>query len=144
MIKSVGTLRYTRTPQYGWRLVLEIDPGISMFYRSLIPKWYEVNGQAARPHITLVRRAKPANTEPWGQYEGERVEFEYDPYIHTDGKTYWWLNCYSERLEQIAEELGMPLTNYTKPAKGYKKTWHTTIANQKQIVMQDRKRGRKG
>lgn len=140
MIKSIGTLRYSHSKEYGWRLVLDIDPGISMFYRSLIPKWYSVNSQAAKPHITLIRRQRPINTEPWGRYEGEKIEFEYDPYIHTDGKTYWWLNCYSTRLEEVAEELGMEFVNYIEPVKGYKKVWHTTIANMKPIHMAERKR----
>ena len=36
------------------------------------------------------------------------------------------------RLEQIAEELGLtPFVNYIKPAKGYRKVWHTTVANMK-------------
>lgn len=140
MIKSIGTLRYSHSKEYGWRLVLDIDPGISMFYRSLIPKWYSINSQAAKPHITIIRRQRPNRTEPWGRYEGEKIEFQYDPYIHTDGKTYWWLNCYSARLEEIAEELGMELVNYIEPVKGYKKVWHTTIANMKQIHMAPRKR----
>ena len=146
MIKSIGTLRYDRPDGYGWRLVLEIDPGIAQFYRSLIPKWYTAHSQAAKPHITIVRVAKPPKIEAWGKYEGEKIEFYYDPYIHQGG-FYWWLNCYSKRLEEIANELGLVFIDhpgFAKPMKGYKKVWHTTLANQKPIVMQDRKRKPKG
>ena len=140
MFKSIGTLRYDRPDGYGWRLVLEIDPGISMFYRSLIPKWLPANPQATKPHITIVRAAKPPKPGAWGKYEGEKIEFFYDPYIQQGG-AYWWLNCFSKRLDEIAEELGLSLANpyYTPPA-GYGKVWHTTIANVKQIVQQERKR----
>lgn len=140
---ATGILRYSRPDGYGWRLVLEIDPGISAFYRSLIPKWFTANPQAAFPHITIVRRGRPKDTRAWGRYEGERVTFEYDPYIQTDGHKYWWLNCYSHRLEEIADELGLEFIDhpgYAKPVKGYRKVWHTTIANMKTIVMQERKR----
>ena len=132
MIKLTGKLHYDHTPEYGFRLVLEICPGIPMFYRWLIPKWFSVNGLRAKAHITVVRREKPANLKAWGKYEGEIVEYEYDPDLQTDGKLYWWLNCYSHRLEEIAEELGMaPFVNFTRPAKGYRKVWHTTVANMK-------------
>lgn len=132
MIKLTGKLHYDHTEEYGYRLVLEICPGIPLFYRWLIPKWYQVNGLRAKAHITVIRREKPANLKAWGKYEGEVVEYEYDPEsLQTDGKIYWWLNCYSHRLEQITEELGMPFVNYIKPAKGYRKVWHTTVANMK-------------
>lgn len=141
MIKSIGTLRYSRPDGYGWRLVLEIDPGISDFYRSLIPKWFTANPQASRPHITIVRVAKPPKTKAWGNYEGEKIEFYYDPYIHQGG-AYWWLDCFSKRLDEVAEELGLSLTNpfYDPPAGYGRKVWHTTIANIKKIEQQDRKR----
>lgn len=140
MIKSIGTLRYTRPDGYGRRLVLDIDPGISLFYRSLIPKWFQANSQAARPHITVVRATKPPNTRVWGKHEGEKIEFYYDPYIHQGG-AYWWLNCYSKRLDEIAEELGLSLVNLHNPPSGYgRRVWHTTIANTKQIEQQERKR----
>ena len=69
MIKATGVLRYSRTENYGWRLVVDIDPGISMFYRSLIPKWLGRStldspvlnyGTRAKPHVTVVRRDKPS------------------------------------------------------------------------------------
>lgn len=137
-----GVLRYSRPDGYGWRLVLEIDPGISAFYRSLIPKWEVANPQAARPHITVIRRDRPKDTEAWGRYAGEVVQFEYDPHIETDGHRYWWINCYSHRLEEIAKELGVTFgrDRYAKPVEGYDKVWHTTIANMKPITMQERKR----
>jgi hypothetical protein len=141
--KSTGVLRYERPEGYGWRLVLEIDPGIGLFYRSLIPKWKTANTQAARQHITIVRAAKPPKTKAWGKYEGERVEFWYDPYLH-EGSVYWFLDCYSQRLEEIALELGLPLLNQGRePAKGFKKIFHTTVANKKALAQQDRKRQHK-
>jgi hypothetical protein len=133
LIKSIGTVRYSHIEGYGYRLILEIDQGIGLFYRSLIPKWYTVNTLRHRQHISVVRNEIPSNLALWGKYEGERIEFEYDPYIHTDGKTYWWLNCFSKRLEEIKAELGLALDNRIfTPPEPYCKTWHTTIANMKE------------
>lgn len=141
MMKSTGVLRYDHTIEYGWRLVLDIDPGIGMFYRSLIPKSRPANPQAAKQHITIVRAQKPPKIEAWGRYEGEKVEFYYDPYIH-EGSVYWFLDCYSLRLEEIALELGLSLLNQKPPVDGFNKIFHTTIANKKIVVQQDRKRKR--
>lgn len=131
MFQSVGTLKYEKIEGYGFRLVLEIDPGIALFYRSLIPKWYKASSLRARPHITVVRKIAPKNLNLWGKYEGEKVEFWYDPDIKTDGVTYWWLNAYSKRLEEIALELGVCFRHKGKPPEGFDTIWHTTIANMK-------------
>ena len=89
MIKLTGKLHYDYSKSYGYRLVVEICPGISMFYRSLIPKWYQLSGGLrATPHITVVRQGKPKNLAAWGKYEGEIIEYEYSPEdLRTDEKT---------------------------------------------------------
>ena len=133
LFKSTGILRYTKS-ENGYKLVLEIDRGIQLFYRSLIPKWHPTNTVRAVPHITLFRRGVPKNLSAWGAYEGRRVEFFYDTDIEHDD-TYWWLNCYSVELEKIAYDLGMLFGNYRgkKALDGFKKIWHTTIANTKGV-----------
>jgi len=40
----------------------------------------------------------------WGRCENKLIEYE--PFPYYDG-TYWWLNCYSEYLEEIRKELGL-------------------------------------
>lgn len=129
--RSVGTLHYEHIPGYGYRLVLNIDRGITLFYKSLIPKWFQVNGQRYEPHISVVRNEVPTKLEAWGKYEGEKVEFLYSNYIH-QGQDYWWLDCFSKRLEEIREELGLPNeAPFHQPIEGYQKVFHTTIANNK-------------
>lgn len=61
------------------------------------------------PHITVVRKEVPPKMDVFGKHEGELVFFEYDTEIHHD-ETYYWLNAYSKRLEDIREELGFPET----------------------------------
>ncbi len=136
--ESTGTLHYDKSPDGGYRLVLNIDKGISLFYRSLIPKYYKANPQRYEPHISVIRKEKPKNLAAWGKYEGKRIKFIYSNYIH-NGTQYWWLDCYSKELEAIREELGLsiapphPSLGYHKPKDGYSKVFHTTIANFKAV-----------
>lgn len=120
--ESTGTVFYGP----GIRAVVEIDEGIINFYRSLIPKYYTIKPQKYKAHITIVRLniEKPTNMEPWGKYEGEKIKFSYSPRIKND-LTYFWLDSYSEDIERIREELGLP--KYRVDRQEY----HITIANLK-------------
>jgi hypothetical protein len=134
--KSSGILRYSHAGDAGFKLIVEIDPGIAAFYRALIPKYIKTNPQKYDPHISVVRKEHTVNMDFWGKYEGESVDFEYDSHIH-HGKVYWWLNVFSARLEEIRAELGLPVSSeYTRPPEGYIKCFHTTIGNTKAQVDQ--------
>lgn len=123
---SVGTLSYSPN-----KLILSIDPGINNFYRSLIPRWIPLNSQMYPPHISVVRKEIPKSMEFWGVSEGEQIEFGYSPIIQW-GTMYYWLDCYSRRLEEIREQLGLPLaTQYPCLREGFRKTFHTTLGNVK-------------
>lgn len=129
--KSNGLLRYNDTKNAGPRLVLEVDPGIVAFYRSLIPKYIIINPQKYTPHISVVRHEYSINMEYWGKYENEQIEFEYSNYVH-NGTVYWWLNAFSARLEEIRVELGLYIHDkFTQPPEGYLKTFHITLGNTK-------------
>lgn len=135
LIKATGILRYHRGQQGSYKLELNICQGIGLFYRSLIPKWYEVKGQRYEQHISVVRKETPKNLEHWGKYEGKRVEFYYDPQDICHNDTYWWINCYSKELEEIRTELGLgPKWSDTKPIKGFGATFHTTLGNTKNLT----------
>lgn len=130
LYKSAGPLRY-ETGNAGVKLIVEVDPGIVSLYRALIPKYHKTNPQMYKPHISVVRKEVPPNMEHWGKYEGEIIEFEYSPHVH-HGQVYWWLNCWSKRLEEIRQELGLPVDSpYTRPPDGMAKTFHCTIGNTK-------------
>lgn len=117
------------------------DEGLADYYRSLIPKWFDVNRPRWAPHITVVRTGvdTPSNLDAWGKYEGETAHFHYSPAVRF-GKIYFWLNCISHQLEDIREELGLPMkmlphpddkSVWPIPPEGYKKFFHMTLANQK-------------
>lgn len=131
---STGPLRYSFDERTGYKLVVEVDPELSRYYRSLIPKYHAVNPQRYSPHISVVRREIPLNLEPWGKHEGEIVEFQYDSYIHR-GTTYWWLNVFCVRLENVRLELGLPVSSeFTRPPDTFIKVFHTTLANSKSLA----------
>ena len=129
---SSGVLRYSNMPSYGYRLVMEVDRGLADYYFALIPKWLgRLNKPMYAPHVSVVRHETPALLRAWGRQSGEEVEFLYANYVHNDG-TYWWLNVFSSRLEEIRQELGLPLSSpYTRPPSGFAKCFHLTIANSK-------------
>lgn len=132
MYKSTGILRYA-TGNAGVKLIVEVDPGITAFYKSLIPKYYVANPQKYAPHISVVRKELPPRMDVWGKYEGQPVDFYYDGIVR-EGTVYWWLDTYSVKLEEIRLELGLPVSSpYTLPPEGFSKCFHTTLANKKSM-----------
>jgi hypothetical protein len=132
---SKGTLKYHNEP---YKLILEVDQGIGDFYRSLIPKYMPAKKPLYPTHVTVVRGGKdglvieyPIHLEFWGKYEGEEVEYHYDPIVQC-GTVYYWLNVFCKRLEDIRVELGMSVNSpYTLPPEGFLKCFHMTIGNKK-------------
>lgn len=140
LFASSGILNYTKVEPYNegtiqnpYRLTLDVDKELARYYRSLIPKCYLTNLPRYSPHITVVRPEKetPINMEYWERYQGEEIPFYYDHQIFSD-ETYYWLNAFSDTLENIRSELGLPISSmYTRPPTGYVKCFHITIANKK-------------
>ncbi len=121
--QSEGILEYGP----GLRAVVWVDVEIARYYRSLIPKAKGVRPSMYKPHITVVRMdlETPKNLEKWNVYAGERVPFIYENEIKSDG-TYYWINVYSERIEDIREELGLNIFRL-----GYRR-YHITLGNTKE------------
>lgn len=129
MFESYGTIRYN--DEEGFRLTVEVNQDLSNYYRSLIPKCYRVNRPRWPAHVTVVRPEKeiPPRIRYWGDYEGERIKFMYDPYVFC-GKGYYWLDVWCKRLETIRDELGLSIVSkYTLPPTGHTKCFHCTIGN---------------
>lgn len=129
--EAQGILRYSAI-DIGYKLIVEVDQGIVDFYRSLIPKARYVQSQMYPAHISVVRKEKPPNLDVWGKYEGEKIFFWYDTEIKW-GQVYYWLNAFSENLEKIRTELGLPVSSqYTKPPGSWIKCFHITLGNTKE------------
>src|SRR5574343_153030 len=124
---SKGKLRYHLDPRAGYKLIVEVDRGISLFYKSLIPRWLNVRSQGWAPHISVVRKETPPNMNKGGLHEGEVVDFIYDIGTRNDD-TYWWLDAYSKRLDEIREELGFKPPVPMRPLpEGFDKRYHITL-----------------
>lgn len=131
LFESTGYLRYSIEPDVGHKLVLEADPAIGAYYRSLVPKYVNLAPQRYPTHISIVRHETPPNLEAWAKYDGQPVTFFYDNDIK-NGKVYYWLNAFSVRLEEIRRELGLPVhSEYTVPPTGFIKCFHLTLGNTK-------------
>ena len=134
LYKATGKLRYTR----GYWLLLDSDQGIADFYRALMPKSMDVIRPRYEAHITVIRpdTETPQNLDFWRAHEGEIIEFYYEPIIRTgESGVYYWLNCFSKRLEEIRLELGLPVAAvYTIPPDGFRKCFHMTVANRTHLI----------
>jgi len=120
-----GELRYSDvTAGHRPQAAIYLPREFGRYYFSLIPKEKDAQPQAYAPHVTVVRTGAefPLNMDAWGKYEGEMVEFVYEPVVDTDG-VYFYLNVESDRIGDIREELGLP--RYRADNKGY----HVTIGN---------------
>jgi hypothetical protein len=129
MIESTGVLRYSR-PEDRFKLVVEIDQAIALFYRALVPRSVRLNPTRYAPHITVVRDEIPPNLEAWGKYEGHDLRFEYEPLVQR-GEVYYWLNVFSDRLRSIRQELGLPPTSHLTRPPDDADCFHSTIGNLK-------------
>ena len=114
-------------------MIVSVDPELARFYRSLIPESYPVQKPRWPAHCTVVRsgKEKPVHMEHWGKYQGEIIEFHYDPEIRIDN-VYYWLNVWCDRLVEIRTELGLPpKSRWTLPPSGGHQCFHITIGNKK-------------
>src|SRR5665213_2976451 len=134
MFISSGTLLYLPWQEgSSQKLILQIDQGLSDYYRALCPSYLRLNPQRYPAHISIVRNEVPPLRENWNKHQGKLIEFSYDPFVY-NGTIYYWLNVFSTQLEELRLELGLEVSSiYTKPPDGYFKCFHTTIGNNKRL-----------
>ena len=120
-----GTLRYFENP---YKIVVEIDPEISNYYASLVPKYFRLNKQKFAPHISVVRNEVPVKMENWRKHEGILVPFTYNNEIEYD-EAYFWLGAASKELELLRVNLGLVNVNYVTKTPDGSHNFHITIGN---------------
>jgi hypothetical protein len=130
LFQSQGVLSYSELNDNP-SLRLIIDEDIVRYYRSFIPKFIRIKPQMYRAHISVVRNNFPANIQYWHRYEGEIVDFYYENEIKNCTK-YFWIDCYSVRLEEVRQQLGLEIYNMDRELlTPFKMRFHTTIGNLK-------------
>lgn len=129
---SSGPLRYSVQEGYGYKLIVEVDPEIARYARWFIPKAWGAKTTRYAPHISVIRYETPVNLDVWGKYEGQKIQFDYQPEARYDDR-YVWLRVWSPELIKIRMELGLPADKYdvTRPPDG-EIVFHTTVANMKE------------
>lgn len=132
LLSAIGTLSYSYSLSYGYKLIVNVDPEIVSVLRRLAPKYLRLNPQKYAPHISVVRKEIPGNLDEWGKYEGQPVEFNYSTFVYND-ETYYWIRAYSDRLKEIRVGLGCrSWSELTRPPSG-EDCFHITIGNTKTI-----------
>ena len=123
--KSSGFLQYHGED----KLVLRVCYDLSEYYKWFIPFCMKYNRPRYPPHITVVRTGIETiqNKDKWKEHEGEKIPFLYDPYLYIDD-TYIWLKAYSNELQKIRMELGLPAMRERFGE------FHITVANRKNIT----------
>lgn len=130
MFTSTGFLKYYTDP---YKLIVEVDQGISDYYRSTIPKYIKTNKQLYPAHISVVRKEIPPNLNVWNKYQDKEIEFQYEHYVYNDD-VYIWLNVFCDELEFIRKELGLSTCSGITMSPDGRHKFHCTIANRKGIV----------
>jgi len=122
LFQSTGILKFSKDN----RVVLEISHDIARYYRSFIPKTITWFAPKYRPHITIIRGKYESiqDLSKFGYSNGDRLEFEYSPYIEIT-PVYIWINAYSKEISKIRDLCG--LKQYPFIFNSY----HVTIANRK-------------
>lgn len=112
MLKAKGTIKVESKES---RIVVEMGSGIIDFYESLIRKEYWIQLQkplhGAHISIALASKHKNVNWQRAEYYDGEEIEFEYDPYLvrggYTKGFIMFYLKVYSEQIDKMKKELNI-------------------------------------
>ena len=106
-----------------------VEPQISFYYRSLVPKYINIYPTRYKPHITFIRFKYEWF---WGDsfeiYDGDLVKFEYSNVVCYE-RPYYFLNVFSEDLDKIRLDLGLTPRRLLENRQIY----HITIGNNKSI-----------
>lgn len=112
MLKAKGTIKVESKKS---RIVVETGSGILDFYSWLIQKeyWIKLQKPLHDAHITVAFK-KYHHDVDWKKaeyYDGEEIEFEYDPYLvrggYTKGFIMFYLKVYSEQIDKMKKELNI-------------------------------------
>lgn len=112
MLQAKGTIKVERVKS---RIVVETGRGIIDYYDWFIRREYKLILQKPlhSAHVTLANPKihKGVDWQRAEYYDGEKVQFEYDPYLirggYTKGFIMFYLKVYSEELDKIKKDLNI-------------------------------------
>ncbi len=112
MINASGVIKVERDKQ---RIVVETSPDIIDYYHWHLSKkyWIILQRPLHNAHITITNPKfhKDVNWQRAVYYDGERVDFQYDPYMirggYTKGFIMFYLKVYSETIDNMKKDLNI-------------------------------------
>lgn len=123
MFCSSGKLIYdphARIKQAPYWLILKTDEEIIRYYKAMLKQLYDLSFEKTvwGSHISVIRGTPPINKKQWRKYQNEVISFEYTNKVYR-AHSFFCVDAYSARLEEIRTELGLAPT----PKAGF----HITI-----------------
>ena len=139
LLKGTGVLTYDPhrpglKSKTDWWIVVNTDSEICRYYRWWVYRRYmlELQKPSWGAHVSVLRGGKPAGDKMhlWKKYQGEKIEFEYEPIIRHSGDTtrgdrpdvFWFVDVWSDRMNEIRAELGFTNVFRDQPIK-----YHLTV-----------------
>lgn len=101
-------------------IVANVDNEIGRYYRSLVPRYYYIQPPKYHLHATVVRSGE---VELITKTFSGTIDIYYSPVIYYK-EPYFWLNCWSEEIAKIREELGLRKFRFPDQT-----SYHITIGN---------------
>ncbi len=90
----------------GWTIV-SVCPELARYYSYFLRR--KLAPPARGPHITFTAGEKESVSFDFSRldrYKGVKIQFKYNNLIWTNGQAFW-LDCWSNDLDEIREELGL-------------------------------------
>jgi hypothetical protein len=112
MLKAKGTIKVESRKS---RIVVETGSDILDYYGWFLSReyWIKLQKPLHDAHITVCfhRYHKDVDWKKAEYYDGEEIEFEYDPYLirggYTKGFIMFYLKVYSEQIDKMKKELNI-------------------------------------
>ena len=112
MLKAKGTIKVESKKS---RIVVETGSGILDLYGWFVSReyWIKLQKPLHDAHITVAFKKyhKDVDWEKAEYYDGEEIEFEYDPYLvrggYIKGFIMFYLKVYSEAIDKMKKELNI-------------------------------------
>lgn len=117
MFTSSGKLiydPYARIKQAPYWLILKTDEELIRYYKAMLMQIYDLSFEKTvwGSHISVIRGTPPPNKQQWKKYQNEIITFEYTNRVYR-AHSFFCVDAYSSRLEEIRTELGLPPTPKT-------------------------------
>ena len=111
MLEAEGIIKV----EHGQRMVVDLDEDFSKYYSWFIQQryWVKPSLPLHRSHITIAGKQfhKGVDWDRAVDYHGQRVKFQYDPYLveggFTKGFIMFYIKVFSDEIDQIKKDIGV-------------------------------------